>query len=128
LRALQLIGLADALGESQVPLYVLNVTYPLVPDEISAFCAGKHAVLVVEEGQPAFIEDAVNAILRKADLNTRIVGKEVLPMAGEYTGEVVLSGVAKFVEGAVPRGVDLGRVSAAFAASVAPKAKALAAL
>jgi hypothetical protein len=30
LRALELMGLADALGRSRVPLYVMNVTYPLV--------------------------------------------------------------------------------------------------
>ena len=30
IRALQRLGLADLYGETQVPLYVLNVTYPLV--------------------------------------------------------------------------------------------------
>src|SRR3954464_3306588 len=47
-RALQLLGLADAFGASQIPIYALNVTYPLVPDEVSAFCAGKASVLMVE--------------------------------------------------------------------------------
>ena len=108
-RALQQLGLADAFGETDVPLYVMNVTYPMIPDEIGAFCAGKRAVLVVEEGQPNYIEEAIHAILRQADLNTTVVGKDVLPMAGEYTGEVVLTGVAKFIEGAVPRGLDLAR-------------------
>ncbi len=103
---------------------MLNVTYPLIPDEIAQFCAGKRAVLVVEEGQPAYIEDAINAALRKADLNTRIVGKDVLPLAGEYTGEVVLTGVARFIEGAVPRGIDLASVGAAFAAALQPKQRA----
>ena len=68
-----------------VPLYVLNVTYPLIDDEIVAFCAGKQAVLMVEEGQPEFIEQALNTILRRRDIQTRIFGKDVLPMAGEYT-------------------------------------------
>jgi indolepyruvate ferredoxin oxidoreductase alpha subunit len=107
-----------------VPIYVLNVTYPLIPEEIAQFCAGKRAVLVVEEGQPAYLEDAINAALRKADLNTRIVGKDVLPLAGEYTGEVVLTGVARFIEGAVPRGIDLAAVDAAFAAALKPKQRA----
>ena len=124
IRALQQLGLADAFGNSDVPLYVLNVTYPLLPDEISAFCAGKRAVLVVEEGQPNFIEEALNSVLRKADLNTRVVGKEVLPMAGEYTGEVVLTGVAKFIEGSVPKGLDLGRISGAFEGLTKPKRRA----
>jgi indolepyruvate ferredoxin oxidoreductase, alpha subunit len=124
IRALQQLGLADAFGASQLPLYVMNVTYPMIPDEISAFCAGKRAVLVVEEGQPNYIEDAVHAVLRKADLNTTIVGKDVLPMAGEYTGEVVLTGVAKFIEGAVPRGLDLAGVTKSFTQATAAKKRA----
>jgi indolepyruvate ferredoxin oxidoreductase alpha subunit len=43
---------------------VLNVTYPLIEDEVKQFCAGKHGVLVIEEGQPEFIEQNLNAILR----------------------------------------------------------------
>jgi indolepyruvate ferredoxin oxidoreductase, alpha subunit len=106
-RALGELGLADAFGAAQVPILCLNVTYPLVSDEIVQFCAGKRAVLMVEEGNPDYLEQAVNALLRKADLNTTIVGKSVLPMAGEYTAEVMLAGVGHFLEGAVPRGVDL---------------------
>src|SRR5882672_365313 len=98
LRALQQLGLADVFGESAVAIYALNVTYPLIPEEVAAFCADKRAVLVVEEGQPAYIEDALHAILRRADLQTRVHGKDCLPMAGEYTGEVVLAGVAKWVD------------------------------
>jgi len=113
IRALQQLGLADAFGKSSIPIYVLNVTYPLVPDEASAFCAGKRAVLLVEEGQPAFLEEALNAILRKADVNAKIIGKDVLPMAGEYTAEVLLRGVAAFLDAASPAGIDLAPVAAA---------------
>ena len=68
---------------------MLNVTYPLIPDEVRAFCAGKRAVLD-RRGRPAGIHRAeLNTILRRADLQTRIVGKEMLPRAGEYTGQVV---------------------------------------
>ncbi len=97
LRALQLLGLADDFGRSQVPLYVLNVTYPLVDAEFARFCQGKRGLLVVEEGQPDFIEQAVHAILRRADLSTRVHGKDVFPMAGEYTGAVFLDGLRKFL-------------------------------
>jgi indolepyruvate ferredoxin oxidoreductase alpha subunit len=102
LRALELLGLADAFGNSRVPLYVLNVTYPLVDAEFTRFCAGKRGLLVVEEGQPDFIEQAVHAILRKADVQTKLHGKDVLPMAGEYTGGVLVKGVARFVERYAP--------------------------
>ncbi len=124
LRSLAEIGLADLFGNSDVPIYAMNVTYPVINDEIAAFCAGKRAVLVVEEGQPDYIEQAVNVALRKADLNTRVVGKDVLPMAGEYTLEVVVTGVVKFIEGSLPRGVDVERVSQALHALLTPKKKA----
>jgi indolepyruvate ferredoxin oxidoreductase alpha subunit len=97
LRALEVQGLADVFGESRIPLYVLNVTYPLIDAELVRFCAGKRAILVVEEGQPEFIEQAVNTILRRADVQTRVEGKGMLPMAGEYTGGVVKEGLRKFV-------------------------------
>lgn len=97
LRSLELLGLADAFGQSQVPLYVLNLTYPLIDDEFKRFCAGKRGILLVEEGQPDFIEQNVNTILRRADIQTRVHGKDVLPMAGEYTGGVVLKGLARFI-------------------------------
>ena len=113
IRALQQLGLADAYGASRVPLYVLNVTYPLLPEEITRFCTGKRAVLVVEEGQPAHLEEAINAILRRADINDpHVVGKDVLPVAGEYTGEVVLKGVGDFLRLVMPDGVDLKHVDA----------------
>jgi Indolepyruvate ferredoxin oxidoreductase, alpha and beta subunits len=102
LRALEVMGLADAFGASRVPLYVLNVTYPLIDQEVVRFAQGKRAVLVVEEGQPEFIEQAINTILRRADVQTIIEGKSMLPMAGEYTGGVVRDGLTKFVRG-LPR-------------------------
>jgi indolepyruvate ferredoxin oxidoreductase, alpha subunit len=128
LRALSELGLADPFGASEVPILALNVTYPLVPDEITQFCAGKRCVLVVEEGNPDYLEQAINALLRKADLNTTIVGKAVLPMAGEYTGEVMLEGVGRFIEGAVPRDVDLAAIAAVLARARDAKTRAAALL
>jgi indolepyruvate ferredoxin oxidoreductase alpha subunit len=76
----------------------MNVTYPMVPEELVEFCAGKREVLVVEEGQPAYIEEQLLATLRRHDVNAvKVRGKDLLPMAGEYTGEVVLTGVSKFL-------------------------------
>ncbi len=105
-RALQLLGLCDAFGESQVPLYVLNVTYPLVDDELREFCAGKRGVLLVEEGQPAFIEQNIDSILRKSDSTTRVHGKDMLPMAGELTGAIMLKGVVKFLRRYAPHWLE----------------------
>src|SRR5690242_19207569 len=98
IRALHTLGLADAFGAAKVPVYCLNVTYPLVPDEIIDFCAGKREVLIVEEGQPAYLEEAILATLRRHGVNgAKVRGKDVLPLAGEYTGEVVFTGIAKFL-------------------------------
>jgi indolepyruvate ferredoxin oxidoreductase alpha subunit len=99
---LQGLGLADAFGDSRVPLHVLNVTYPLVDDELVRFCAGKRAVLMVEEGQPEFLEQALATILRRADVNTKLAGKGVLPMAGEYTALVLSDGIGAFMRQFAP--------------------------
>ncbi len=98
IRALQTLGLADAFGTAKVPIYCMNVTYPMVPEELTAFCAGKREVLIVEEGQPAYLEEAILATLRRQDINgVKVRGKDVLPLAGEYTGEVVLTGLSRFL-------------------------------
>ena len=112
MRGLQQLGLADPFGNSRIPIYCMNVTYPMVPEEVTEFCAGKRSVCIVEEGFPDYLEQALNAMLRKADLNTTIVGKDVFPKAGEYQSEVMMNGLAKFVEGAVPKGIDLGPIAA----------------
>jgi indolepyruvate ferredoxin oxidoreductase, alpha subunit len=98
LRALERLGLADVFGASQVPLYVLNVTYPLVPAELTAFAEGKRALLVVEEGQPEYLEQSIGMLLRQAGLATEVIGKGPFPRAGEYTGAVVRQGLEAFVE------------------------------
>ena len=103
IRGLQQLGLSDAYGESKIPLYVMNVAYPMIDDEIVKFCAGKKAIVVVEEGQPEFIEQALNTLLRRRDLQTRISGKDVFPLAGEYTAQVMQKGLLGFLEQHAPR-------------------------
>ncbi|MBH1965784.1 MAG: indolepyruvate ferredoxin oxidoreductase subunit alpha [Comamonadaceae bacterium] len=112
IRSLQQLGLADSFGVSRVPLYVLNVVYPLVPDEFLEFCSGKRAVLMVEEGQPNYIEDSLQSALRRADATTIMHGKDILPMAGEYTGEVLVPAIARFLEKLEPEGFDARRAMA----------------
>jgi indolepyruvate ferredoxin oxidoreductase alpha subunit len=116
LRALEVLGLADVFGASRIPLYVLNVTYPLIDAEFARFCVGKKAILIIEEGQPEFIEQAVNTILRRADIQTRVEGKGMLPMAGEYTGGVMKAGLRKFVAAYRPDLLPDARAPAAAAA------------
>ena len=103
IRALELVGLADSFGETEIPIYVLNVTYPLIDAEVTGFCADKKAIFLIEEGQPEFIEHSLNTILRKADLQCRLIGKDMLPRAGEYSGQVVREGLVKFLRAHAPR-------------------------
>lgn len=95
-RSLQQLGLADAFGASDIPLLVLNVAYPIVPEQVADFCVGKRAVLVVEEGQPEYIEQEIATLLRRRDIQTRLHGKDLLPSGGEYTVEVLATGLLQF--------------------------------
>jgi indolepyruvate ferredoxin oxidoreductase, alpha subunit len=111
LRALERLDLADLYGVSRIPIYVLNVAYPLVPEEVRQFCTGKRAVLVVEEGAPDYVEQQINVILRGAGADTRIYGKGSLPASGDYTSDVMLRGITAFLAAARPAGIDAAEIS-----------------
>ena len=96
LRSLQQFGLADAFGDSEVPLLILNVTYPLVPEQIAGFAQGKRAVLVIEEGSPEYIEQEIATLLRRRDLQTALHGKDLMVATGEVTPEVMMQGLLAF--------------------------------
>ena len=98
IRSLQLLGLSDVYGNSKIPLYILNVTYPIIDDEVIDFANSKKGILLVEEGQPDYIEQNINAILRRAGVNTALHGKDLLPVAGEYTPASVTKGILEFVK------------------------------
>ncbi|MEM5329099.1 indolepyruvate ferredoxin oxidoreductase subunit alpha [Paraburkholderia sp. JHI2823] len=98
MRALERLGLADVYGESKIPLYVMNVAYPLIDSEWERFCADKRAVLVIEEGQPNFVEQNAGAILRQRGVAVALHGKDVLPLAGEYSTATVMKGLRAFFE------------------------------
>jgi len=128
LRALARLDLADLYGSSRIPIYVLNVGYPLVPDEMTEFCAGKRAILVVEEGSPDYVEQQIQAILRGADIQTRVHGKDCLPKSGDYTSEVFLRGLAAFLKETRLAAVDADAVAAKSAAMLAHKPDVVAAV
>jgi indolepyruvate ferredoxin oxidoreductase alpha subunit len=97
-RALERLGLADVYGNTQVPLYVMNVAYPVIDSEVLRFCEGKRAVMIVEEGQPNFVEQNLATILRQAGATAVLHGKDMLPVAGEYTAAELLKGARSFCE------------------------------
>lgn len=110
IRALQRLSLCSLYGDTQIPLYVLNVTYPLVEDEFLEFAKGKSDILVIEEGYPAYIEQEFRAILHKAGKRTKVHGKDPFPKAGEMTGSVMLDGITAFMKNAAPEALsDQGR-------------------
>ncbi|OPA90889.1 indolepyruvate ferredoxin oxidoreductase subunit alpha [Pseudomonas fluorescens] len=98
IRALQKLGLSDVYGASKIPLYVMNVAYPLVDEEYERFCKGKRAILILEEGQPNFVEQNVSAILRQLGLDIALHGKDMLPLTGDYNTATILGGVRAFLE------------------------------
>ena len=102
IRALQRLGLADINGNCKIPLYNLNVTYPLVQDEFLSFCENKEAVIVVEEGQPEFIEQNLSSFLYRSKSSVALHGKDIFPMAGEYTGQIMLESLTSFIKMTLP--------------------------
>ena len=102
IRALQRLGLADINRDCKIPLYNLNVTYPLVKDEFLSFCKNKEAILVVEEGQPEFIEQNLSSFLYRSKSSVSLHGKDIFPMAGEYTGQIMLESLTSFIKMTLP--------------------------
>jgi indolepyruvate ferredoxin oxidoreductase, alpha subunit len=98
MRALAELGLVNEAGESKIPLLVLNVVYPLVPEQILDFCAGKQSVLVLEEGQPDFIQQEIASHIQRAGVQIALHGKDMLPIGGEYNAEVLIRGLTQFVQ------------------------------
>ena len=73
MRALQQLGLADVYGETARA--ALRAERHLSADRRRGrrrSAVDKKAVLMVEEGQPEFIEQALNTILRRRDIQTKI--------------------------------------------------------
>jgi len=97
LRALERLGWADPFGRSRLPILVLNVLHPLVPEQLVGFLAGKRRVLVVEEGMPNFIEQELKAFCYDARLDVEVHGKDLVAAQGEYVPEVVLGALARFL-------------------------------
>jgi len=126
IRALQLLGLADHFGNSRIPLYIMNVTYPVIDDEVAEFCRDKKAVLMLEEGQPNYIEQNIATILRQAGIHTLLSGKDVLPIAGEYTTAVMRDGLQSFFEKYMPEVLPVINVADEPTADVSAKATATA--
>jgi indolepyruvate ferredoxin oxidoreductase alpha subunit len=63
-------------------------------------------VLLAEEGQPEYLEQEIALHLRRADVQTRLHGKDLLPSGGEYTVEVLARGLLAYAEQHLPGAVS----------------------
>ncbi len=97
MRCLYNLGEANLYGETRIPILNLNVTNPLVAEEIILFMRDKKAVLIVEEGMPNLIEEQIRSIAQRAKLGLDIFGKDILPQAGEFTPDHIAKGVGTFL-------------------------------
>ncbi len=103
LRALERLGWADVYGRSRIPMLILNVIHPLVPDQLMGFLEGRERVLVLEEGMPNFIEQELKALAYERGSTVKIEGKDTVAAQGEYVPEVVLGALARFLGGDAER-------------------------
>jgi indolepyruvate ferredoxin oxidoreductase alpha subunit len=115
-RGLHALGLADLGGRSAVPLLVLNVLHPTVPEELLEFLRDKTHVLVVEEGMPNYLEQELKALAHEARLDVEIHGKDVLSPHGEYVPQLVITGLRRFLTGARTTTVPVAGVEARYTA------------
>jgi indolepyruvate ferredoxin oxidoreductase alpha subunit len=104
-RGLHALGLADVYGDTPVPLLILNVLHPTVPEELLGFLRGKRQVLVVEEGMPNYLEQELKALAHEARLEVEIHGKDLLSPNGEYVPQVVMRGLTRFLSVAEPTSI-----------------------
>jgi indolepyruvate ferredoxin oxidoreductase, alpha subunit len=96
IRALQTLGLANNDGQASIPLLILNAVYPLVPDQIAQFCDDKEAIIVVEEGQPEYIEQEIATHLHRLKSSCLVHGKDYFVQSGEYSTEAIIRGLSSF--------------------------------
>tara|TARA_B100000683_G_scaffold256542_1_gene277153 strand:- start:16563 stop:18704 length:2142 start_codon:yes stop_codon:yes gene_type:complete len=100
--ALKEMNMSDSLGNTKISIYVLNIVHPLIPDEVISYAKKFKALLVIEEGQPQYIEQELGLLFHKEKIEVSLAGKDVLPMAGEYTSEVIHKGVFTFIKKYIP--------------------------
>ena len=95
--SLEAMTLSDSFGNTKVSILVLNAVHPLIPEEIISFGKDFNAILIVEEGQPPYIEQEIGLLFHQRAISTKVIGKGYLPMAGEYTSEILFKGVRDFI-------------------------------
>ncbi len=103
------LGFANLLGEVSFDLLTLNVIHPLDPGEIKEFLEGKEKVLIIEQGEPNFLEEEIKNLAYDLDLPVKIYGKQgnefvqgYIPKTDALTYDTLILPVAQFFLDHVP--------------------------
>ena len=76
------------------PVLKLGLTNPLPEGKIKSFLKRFKRLLVVEELDP-LLEEKVKAMAKDANPKLKVYGKDVLPKAGEFNEEIVISAITR---------------------------------
>ncbi len=96
-RSLHLLGLNGHTRETELPILALRALYPLVAEELEEFVEGKRAVVIVEEGQPAILEDQIRSVLQKAGCGVALIGKDDLGLEGELEPSALMDRLGRIL-------------------------------
>lgn len=96
------LGRADIPGGCEYDVLNLNIVYPLVPDEIVKFATGKEAIFLIEEGAPAYLEEAIRSIFHGAGIDVQLYGKEgsgrgFIPVTGALDVDVLMEPLTRIL-------------------------------
>lgn len=96
-RSLHLLGLNGHTRQMELPILALRALYPLVPEEVEEFVEGKEAVIIVEEGWPAILEDQIRSMLQKTGCGVTIIGKDDLGLEGELEPSALMDRLGRIL-------------------------------
>ena len=80
--------------EDKISVLKIGTPYPLPEKMTRQFLKSVPEVVVVEELEP-FVEDGVKVIAKDADINVKIHGKDVIPLADELSTRLVAEALSK---------------------------------
>ncbi len=80
--------------EDRISILKIGTPYPLPEKMTRQFLKSVPEVVVVEELEP-FVEDGVRVIAQDADINVKVHGKDVIPLAGELSTRQVAEALSR---------------------------------
>ncbi len=75
----------------------LNLTHPIPRNFVTKFIKDMEKVIVLEELEPV-VENFVRGVAKDVNPSLEIYGKNILPMVGEYTPDIVLQALAPILK------------------------------